>query len=285
VGDNQGNTYVEIGAEQHSTSFGISSRLYYAKNIKGGVLTVTSLLSSAPAYHETYVHEYSGLDPNNPLDAFSVNVGTGTSFTSNNLTTTVANDLLYGMDVDSGTGHAAAGWTTRSTLDNNVAADENGASVGAYAFTGSSSGAFISWIAAFKPANPEMLAGTPLTSSHAHTLTRKQLDRVVAEAIQLWAATGVSAPQITTLQHVQFVIADLPGGMLGNTVGNTIYIDTNAAGYGWSLGQHVAPNKVDLLTVVSHELGHELGLPDVATESHPGDVMDDTLAPGLRRLP
>jgi hypothetical protein len=285
ISDNQGNTYVQIGPEQHSASFGISSRLYYAKNIKGGALTVTSLLSSTPAYHETYVHEYSGLDPNNPLDAFSVNVGTGTSFTSNNLTTTAANDLLYGMDVDSGTGHAAAGWTARSTLDSNVAADENAASVGTYAFTGSSSGAFISWIAAFRPANPEMLAGTPLTHSHAPSLTQKQLDRVVAEAIADWAATGLSAAQISILQHVHFVITDLPGAMLGDTVGNTIYIDSNAAGYGWSLGQHVAPSKVDLLTVVSHELGHELGLADVATESHPGDVMDDTLAPGLRRLP
>jgi fibronectin type 3 domain-containing protein len=133
--------------------------------------------------------------------------------------------------------------------------------------------------------SPELLAGTPLTASHAPSLTQNQLDRVVAEAIALWAATGLNSTQMSALQHVQFVITDLPGGMLGEESGNTIYIDSNAAGYGWSLGNHVAPHKVDLLTVVSHELGHELGLPDLDTQSSPDNVMDGTLAPGVRRLP
>jgi hypothetical protein len=47
----------------------------------------------------------------------------------------------------------------------------------------------------------------------------------------------------------------------------------------------VAPNKVDLLTVVSHELGHELGLSDLNMLTDPSNVMDGTLAPGVRRLP
>jgi hypothetical protein len=132
---------------------------------------------------------------------------------------------------------------------------------------------------------PELLAGTPLSGSGAHALTQKQLDRVVAEAIRLWAATGLSAAQISSLEHVQFVITNLPGGLLGDTVGNVIYIDSNAAGYGWSLGAVVAPRKVDLLTVVCHELGHELGFPDLDTNANPSDVMDATLAPGMRRLP
>src|SRR5262249_22590148 len=87
------------------------------------------------------------------------------------------------------------------------------------------------------------------------------------------------------LRHVQFVIADLPGGMLGETLGNTVTIDSNAAGYGWSLGAHVAPNKVDLLTVVSHELGNELGLPELDARTHPGNVMDATLPTGVGPRP
>jgi hypothetical protein len=132
---------------------------------------------------------------------------------------------------------------------------------------------------------PELLAGAPIASSHAPALTQKQLDRVAAEAIRLWAGTGLNADQLSALKHTHFVIMTLPAGVLGETFGNTIYIDANADGYGWSLGAMVSAHKVDLLTVVSHELGHELGLPDVATQTHPGDVMDDTLAPGVKRLP
>jgi hypothetical protein len=133
--------------------------------------------------------------------------------------------------------------------------------------------------------SPEMLAGTPRTASHVATLTQTQLDRVVALAIADWAATGLSASQVAALKSAHFEIADLPGGLLAETAGNEIIIDSNAAGYGWSLGAVVAPHKVDLLTVVCHELGHLIGLGDVDTLTHPGDVMDATLTPGVRRLP
>jgi hypothetical protein len=131
----------------------------------------------------------------------------------------------------------------------------------------------------------EMLAGTPLAGSHAASLTQQQLDRVEVVAIADWAATGLSAAQIARLRQAQFVIASLPAGMLGDTVGNVIYIDPTAQGYGWSLGARPLANRVDLLTVVGHELGHILGLPDVDPQAHPGDVMDDNLPPGVRRLP
>jgi fibronectin type 3 domain-containing protein len=136
---------------------------------------------------------------------------------------------------------------------------------------------------------PELLAGTPIAGSHAPALTQKQLDGVVAEAIQLWASTGLSAAQVSQLQNAQFVITTLPSGMLGETIGNTVYIDATADGYGWFLGSvlsgQVAPNKIDLLTVVSHELGNVLGLPELqGVQQQPGNVMDDTLAPGVRRL-
>ncbi len=35
------------------------------------------------------------------------------------------------------------------------------------------------------------------------------------------------------LSQVQFVISDLPGLHLGETAGNRVYIDVNAAGNGW----------------------------------------------------
>ena len=42
---------------------------------------------------------------------------------------------------------------------------------------------------------------------------------------------------------------------------------------------------MDLLTVVMHELGHVLGLPDDSDLTSAADLMDETLATGTRRLP
>ncbi|MDY0165952.1 MAG: matrixin family metalloprotease, partial [Thermoguttaceae bacterium] len=97
----------------------------------------------------------------------------------------------------------------------------------------------------------------------------------------------------------QVRIVDLPGLLLGRTVGNTILIDHNAAGFGW----HVAPtnadfqpggrlgelaarpgteavHRIDLLTVVMHEMGHLLGY-----EHADSGLMQPALDPGVRWLP
>jgi chitodextrinase len=153
ISDSQGNTYTQVGVEQNSAGVGVKSRLYYAKNIKAGANTVTTVVTGGPSFHELYIHEYSGLSTSAPLDGFSVSSGNGTSFTSNNVVTTQANDLLYGVEIDSGGATASAGWTTRSTLDGDVAADKNAATTGSYAFTGTSSGSFIAWEAAFGTAS------------------------------------------------------------------------------------------------------------------------------------
>jgi hypothetical protein len=96
----------------------------------------------------------------------------------------------------------------------------------------------------------------------------------------------------------QVRIVDLPGLLLGRTVGNSILIDHDAAGFGWymsttnadfqaggRLGELEAKSgtdavhRVDLLTVVMHELGHLLGY------AHTGSgLMQPTLGPGVRWL-
>ncbi len=45
---------------------------------------------------------------------------------------------------------------------------------------------------------------------------------------------------------------------------------------------HPASGRMDLLTVLAHELGHVLGLEH---DPEPGHLMSDTLAPGVRLLP
>ena len=44
-----------------------------------------------------------------------------------------------------------------------------------------------------------------------------------------------------------------------------------------------AAGRMDLLTVVLHEMGHLAGLPDVGGGGEDGGLMTETLAPGVRR--
>jgi hypothetical protein len=135
-------------------------------------------------------------------------------------------------------------------------------------------------------------------------LTAAELQPVVQEAIALWATAGIDAARLSALSRVAVGVAEFPGPWLGMAFPGAIWIDQDAAGYGWFVDptpagneefravaggrEYVAPpgsaaaGRIDLLTVVVHELGHELGLDD---NLDPLDVMDIALAPGERRLP
>ena len=124
-----------------------------------------------------------------------------------------------------------------------------------------------------------------------------ELASIVEEAIRRLAL----ATNSSILADVSIEIVDLPNLLLGETVGNTIRIDRDAAGYGWFvdptpaddlefadvIGQHVlaagnnspAAHRVDLLTTVMHEMGHVLGY----KHSDSFDLMYSTLPLGARR--
>ncbi len=154
---------------------------------------------------------------------------------------------------------------------------------------------------------PLMIEGGALIESGvAEVLTADQLAPIVDQAIVRWSATGLGAQHVALLDSVQFTITDLDAqGYLGLASPGHIQIDDNGAGYGWFIdpapwddsdfvwdaGRLVAganspaAGRVDLLTVVMHELGHTLGLPDLEVDEHPDDLMTEVLGVGTRRLP
>ena len=132
-------------------------------------------------------------------------------------------------------------------------------------------------------------------------LTAAELQPIVAAAIDRWSAAGLDAADVAKLSHAQIVIAALPDNYLGLTQSNQVLIDPTADGHGWFIdpmpasdtkfaqgsdGQlhAIAPqavDRIDLLTVLEHELGHIVGLDD--RNDGQTDIMDQTLGVGIRR--
>tara|TARA_R100001132_G_scaffold23195_1_gene21582 strand:- start:943 stop:5469 length:4527 start_codon:yes stop_codon:yes gene_type:complete len=140
----------------------------------------------------------------------------------------------------------------------------------------------------------------PLAEKKTSLLTQSQADEALQNAIND-VSPEFSAESQQQLASVNIEVVDLSGTALGQVKSNTIYLDMNAAGYGWfvdetpwdhsefqhdsnlsliALPGHEAEILVDLWTVIRHELGHLLA------HEHVGDgIMEATLDLGTRKLP
>ena len=103
-------------------------------------------------------------------------------------------------------------------------------------------------------------------------------------------ARGTSSWWSRRCRRRRWTARSIPKGPTAS--GNTIWLDANAAGYGWFIdptpaddtefttpGNQGEMNRMDLLTVLEHELGHILGYNHTAS-----GLMDDTLKTGVPEL-
>jgi len=139
-------------------------------------------------------------------------------------------------------------------------------------------------------------------------LTLAEVKPLVPEAVARWVAAGSDGKQLrAALANVEFVIMDLPDSRLSAAHNGRILLDVDAAGYGWFVDatpgddkefeRVVSPSerqagdgspaagRVDLLTAITHELGHLLGLPDLPVDLVPHNIMTDTIGLATRRSP
>jgi probable HAF family extracellular repeat protein len=141
-----------------------------------------------------------------------------------------------------------------------------------------------------------MVPGAPLqadaagTSASSEALDPNQVQPLLTEALTRWRTAGVD---VSALAGIDIRIADLDDTTLGLASGNTIWLNDNAAGWGWFVdptpwddsefttpGDEGEQNRMDLLTVLTHEIGHLLDY------EHENDgVMQETLTAGTRLTP
>ncbi|HKX90517.1 MAG TPA: SdrD B-like domain-containing protein, partial [Sphingopyxis sp.] len=136
-------------------------------------------------------------------------------------------------------------------------------------------------------------------------LTKAELDWLVEAAIQRWIAAGATEEQVAAMRATEIGVSDLGGLYIGTSSPGLIILDDNAAGHNWFLDttpdadeeyslqngelradpSTIAGNRVDLLTAIMHELGHQIGLEDEFGAEDNGSLMYGFVNPGERHLP
>ncbi|MDC0934714.1 DUF4347 domain-containing protein, partial [Pirellulales bacterium] len=139
----------------------------------------------------------------------------------------------------------------------------------------------------------------------APLLTEAALAPIIVEAAARWGESSWLAASGFDLSAIDVQIADLSGNTLGQTDGQTVFLDVDAAGRGWFIDatpsldneftidlaggvvgsdlSSAATGDIDLLTVVMHELGHMIGLADLSVAAQAGDLMFSLLDAGVRK--
>jgi hypothetical protein len=243
VTDSQGNVFTQVG-NQLTSPGGVSTRVYYASNVKSGADTVTVSLSANSPYLEIYLAEYSGVASVSPIDVQAGASGNAGAVSSGNATTTVAGDIVYGFCIGDTTCTAGSGFTPRSTFHSNLVEDMVAVRPSSYAATGSAGSGWTMQMVALKG------AAFSSTSTNACDLNADGIvdSADVQAAINMTlglssCVANIVGPNICNVTVVQRVInASLGQGCLTSTGPHTVSltwtasISANVVGYQISRG-------------------------------------------------
>ena len=157
VTDSNGNPYrLAVGPTVYAKVG--SQSIYYASSIAGAAANgnaVTVTFNVPAQFPDVRILEYSGLAPTNPVDVTVAATGSGSTSNSGSVTTSNANDLIFGANlVSTSTRGAGTGFTSRiiTSPDGDIAEDRTVTAVGNYS-AGSpltASGPWVMQLVAFK---------------------------------------------------------------------------------------------------------------------------------------
>ena len=157
--DSSGNAY-SLAVAPTILSGTATQAIYYARNIVAAAAntnTVTVEFSEAAPYVDMRILEYKGADVVSPLDVSVGSTGTSTTSSSGAVTTTSANDLLFGANyVETTTTGPGTGFTNRliTNPDGDIVEDEDVTATGSYSATAplKPSGWYVMQMVAFRAA-------------------------------------------------------------------------------------------------------------------------------------